>query len=70
MPANTVWAAVAPYLEKLHIGVPETLNGWIRRTQKCSSPCCFKLPGGTLKAFVEDPKRLGGQMGMMSVLHT
>ncbi len=54
----------------LVITLPETLNGWIELHPEVLYPLLFQAAWGTLKAFGEDPKRLGGQMGMTAVLHT
>lgn len=50
--------------------LPETLNGWVEIHPEVLYPLLFQAAWGTLKAFGEDPKRLGGQMGMTAVLHT
>jgi hypothetical protein len=50
--------------------LPETLNGWIGLHPEVLYPLLFQSAWETLRAFGEDPKRLGGQMGMTAVLHT
>lgn len=50
--------------------LPETLNGWIGLHPEVLYPLLFRATWETLRAFGEDPKRLGGQLGMTAVLHT
>ncbi len=50
--------------------LPETLNGWIELHPEVIYPLLFQAAWHTLRTFGEDPKRLGGQMGMTAVLHT
>ncbi|MEW7984614.1 MAG: IS91 family transposase [Candidatus Thiodiazotropha sp.] len=50
--------------------LPETLNGWIELHPQLITTLLFQTTWGTLQAFAEDPKRLGGGLGMTAVLHT
>jgi hypothetical protein len=50
--------------------LPEQLNGWMQLHPEVMYRLLFACAWGTLKRFGEDPKRLGGQMGMSAVLHT
>jgi hypothetical protein len=50
--------------------LPETLNGWVELHPEVVYPLLFQTAWATLNAFGQDPKRLGGQMGMTAVLHT
>lgn len=50
--------------------LPETLNGWIELHPQVLYRLLFQAVWATLRAFGEDPKRLGGQLGMTAVLHT
>jgi hypothetical protein len=50
--------------------LPHTLNGWVQHHPEVIYSLLFQSVWGTLKAFGEDPKRLGGQLGMTAVLHT
>ena len=50
--------------------LPSSLNGWVELHPEVIYPLLFQAAWATLKAFGEDPKRLGGQMGMTAVLHT
>lgn len=50
--------------------LPETLNGWIGLHPEVLYPLLFRAVWETLRVFGEDPKRLGGQLGMTAVLHT
>jgi len=50
--------------------LPHDLNGWISLHPKQLYQLLFACVWQTLKAFGENPKRLGGQLGMTAVLHT
>jgi hypothetical protein len=50
--------------------LPEILNGWVELHPEVLYPLLFQTVWATLNAFGQDPKRLGGQMGMTAVLHT
>jgi hypothetical protein len=50
--------------------LPHALNGWVQLHPDILYALLFQSVWGTLKAFGEDPKRLGGQLGMTAVLHT
>ncbi len=50
--------------------LPHTLNGWVQLHPEVIYRLLFASAWATLKAFGEDPRRLGGQMGMTAVLHT
>lgn len=50
--------------------LPHTLNGWVALHPEVIYRLLFKAVWGCLKAFGEDPRRLGGQLGMTAVLHT
>lgn len=50
--------------------LPETLNGWVGLHPEVLYPLLFRATWEILRAFGEDPKRLGGQLGMTAVLHT
>lgn len=50
--------------------LPETLNGWVEIHPEVIYPLLFQAAWHTLRTFGEDPKRLGGQLGMTAVLHT
>lgn len=50
--------------------LPETLNGWIGLHPEVLYPMLFQATWYTLRTFGENPKRLGGRMGMTAVLHT
>lgn len=50
--------------------LPHTLNGWVALHPEVIYRLLFRAVWGTLKAFGEDPRRLGGQLGMTAVLHT
>ncbi|MCP5417691.1 MAG: transposase [Chromatiaceae bacterium] len=52
------------------ITLPHQLNGWVGLHPKKIYQLFFRVVWGTLKAFGEDPKRLGGQLGVVAVLHT
>ena len=46
------------------------LNGWVALHPEVIYRLLFAAVWGSLKAFGEDPRRLGGQLGMTAVLHT
>jgi len=50
--------------------LPHSLNGWIELHPEVIYRQLFAAVWGVLKALGQDPKRLGGQMGMVAVLHT
>ena len=50
--------------------LPHTLNGWVALHPDVIYRLLFSAVWGALKAFGEDPRRLGGQLGMTAVLHT
>ena len=50
--------------------LPEALNGWAGLHPEVLYPQLFRAAWATLRAFGEDPKRLGGRMGMTAMLHT
>jgi len=50
--------------------VPHALNGWVQLHPKVIYRLLFAAAWATLKAFGQDPKRLGGELGMTAVLHT
>jgi len=50
--------------------LPHTLNGWVQLHPKLLYRLLFQAAWATLKAFGQDPKRLGGELGMSAVLHT
>jgi hypothetical protein len=50
--------------------LPHTLNGWVQLHPALIYRLLFAATWGTLKAFGQDPKRLGGELGMSAVLHT
>ena len=50
--------------------LPEALNGWVELHPELIYRLLFQAAWSTLRAFGEDPKRLGGQLGMTAVLHT
>ncbi len=50
--------------------VPHRLNDWVARYPGVIYGLLFQSVWATLKAFGEDPKRLGGQLGATLVLHT
>ena len=59
----------APYFH-LVFTLPHALNGWVRLHPRVIYTLLFKAAWQTLKQFASDPKRLDGQLGMTSVLHT
>lgn len=50
--------------------LPHSLNGWVQLHPQVIYRLLFEAVWGTLKAFGQDPKRLGGELGMTAVLHT
>lgn len=50
--------------------LPHTLNGWVRLHPEVIYRLLFQSAWQTLKRFGENPKHLGGQLGMSAVLHT
>ena len=50
--------------------LPHELNGWVQLHPEVIYRLLFAGAWETIKRFGADPKRLGGQMGMTSVLHT
>ncbi len=50
--------------------LPHTLNGWVQLHPQVIYRLLFQSAWATLKAFGQDPKRLGGELGMSAVLHT
>lgn len=50
--------------------LPHRLNGWVQLHPQLLYRLLFDSAWSTLKAFGEDPRRLGGQLGMTAVLHT
>jgi hypothetical protein len=50
--------------------LPHALNGWVQLHPEVIHRLLFQAAWGTLRAFAEDPRRLGGTAGMSAVLHT
>lgn len=50
--------------------LPHRLNGWVQLHPEIIYRLFFAAAWSTLKAFGQDPRRLGGEMGMTAVLHT
>lgn len=50
--------------------LPHTLNGWVQLHPEVIYHLLFQAAWSTLKAFGQDPRRLGGELGMSAVLHT
>lgn len=50
--------------------LPHALNGWVQLHPEAIYQALFQSTWGTLRAFGQDPKRLGGALGMTAVLHT
>ena len=50
--------------------LPHVLNPWFELHARVLYGLLFQTVWSTLQAFGADPKRLGGQLGMMAVLHT
>lgn len=58
-----------PYFH-LVFTLPHALNGWARLHPRVIYGLLFKAVWATLQQFGQDPKRLGGQLGVTAVLHT
>jgi hypothetical protein len=50
--------------------LPHSLNAWVQLHPEVIYRVLFQGVWSTLKAFGQDPRRLGGEMGMSAVLHT
>ena len=50
--------------------LPHELNAWVALHPQVIYRLLFQAVWATLKAFGQDPKRLGGQLGVTAVLHT
>lgn len=50
--------------------LPHTLNGWVALHPEVIYRRLFQGAWDTLKAFGQNPKRLGGELGATAVLHT
>lgn len=50
--------------------LPHTLNGWVALHPEVIYRLLFQSVWATLKAFGQDRKRLGGELGMTAALHT
>ena len=50
--------------------LPHSLNPWVQCHPDVLYALGFQSVWATLKSFVADPKRLGGELGMTAVLHT
>jgi len=50
--------------------LPHTLNPWAELHPEVIYRLLFQSTWSTLKAFAQDPKRLNGELGMVSILHT
>lgn len=50
--------------------LPHSLNGWVELHPEVIYRLLFASVWGVLKALGQDPKRLGGQLGLVAVLHT
>lgn len=50
--------------------LPHRLNGWVQLHPEVIHRLLFQSAWHTVRAFGRDPKRLGGEMGMSTVLHT
>ena len=50
--------------------LPSRLNPWAELHPEVLYRLLFKTAWAVLSAFAQDPKRLGGQLGMTAVLHT
>lgn len=59
----------APYFH-LVFTLPHELNGWVRLHPRVIYQALFSSVWETLNTLGHDPKRLNGQLGMTSVLHT
>jgi len=74
--ATRIWAerqheAVLPVAYyHLVFTLPHRLNGWVQLHPEVIYRLLFRCVWHTLKRFGQNPKRLGGQLGMSAVLHT
>lgn len=50
--------------------LPHSLNGWVALHPEVIYRLLFQAAWTTLKTFGQDPRRLGGELGMSAVLHT
>jgi hypothetical protein len=50
--------------------LPHALNGWVQLHPEVVYRLLFQATWATLRAFGQDPKRLGGELGLSAVLHT
>jgi len=50
--------------------LPHALNGWVQLHPEVLYPLLFRTIWDTLRRFGQDPRRLGGELGMTAVLHT
>jgi len=50
--------------------LPHPLNGWVQLHPALIYHRLFQAAWATLKAFGQDPERLGGELAMTAVLHT
>ena len=50
--------------------LPHELDTWVQLHPEILYRCLFQCVWHTIKTFGADPKRLNGQMGMSSILHT
>lgn len=50
--------------------LPHGLNPWVQLHPQVIYSLLFQCVWATLKRFAQDPKRLGGELGMTAVLHT
>jgi len=50
--------------------LPHSLNGWVALHPEVIYRLLFQAAWATLKTFGQDPRRLGGELGMSAVLHT
>ena len=50
--------------------LPHTLNPWTELHPEVIYRALFQSTWSTLKAFAQDPKRLNGELGMVTILHT
>lgn len=50
--------------------LPHSLNGWVALHPEVIYRLLFQATWATLKRFGQDPRRLGGELGMSAVLHT
>ncbi len=54
----------------LHLHAPHELNGLWRYNKKQYSNILFQAASQTLAELLEDPKYLGGRIGLLCALHT